>query len=81
VKNYNVLGVQIRFERVPLEDRLELLEQVQGMLCARDVLEAGIDESLQGRLELRNIDVELEEIAIKCVAGVVQQIWRMQEPS
>ncbi len=76
VKYDNILGVQIRLECIPLEDGLKLLEQVQGMLCASDILEACVDESLQSCLELRNIDIELEEIAIECVAGVVEKICK-----
>ncbi len=72
VKYHYVFGVQIGLERVPLKDGLELLEQIQGMLRARDIFEAGVDEPLQGRLKLGDIDVELKEITIKRVAGVVE---------
>ena len=79
MKYHYILGVQIRLERVSLEDGLKLLEQVQRMLCARNIFKAGVNEALQCRLELCNVDVELKEIAVKSVAGVVKQIWKVKE--
>ena len=46
VEDDYVLRVQVRLERLALQDRLELLEQVERVLGARDVLKACVDEAL-----------------------------------
>ena len=72
MKDHNVLRVEIRLQGLALQDRLELLEEVQRVLGARDVFEARVDEALQRGLELGHVHVEFKEVPVESVAGVVQ---------
>mmetsp|Transcript_26221 Transcript_26221/g.66047 ORF Transcript_26221/g.66047 Transcript_26221/m.66047 type:complete len:412 (+) Transcript_26221:7324-8559(+) len=74
VENDRELGLQVRAQRLPLEDALELLQQVQGAGDARDRLEALVDELLQGRLEVGDAHVEVDVVAVEAVVVEVQQV-------
>ena len=54
-----------------------MTQEQQGLLGTGDVLEGGVDEILQLCLEIVNVDVELQKVAIVLVLGVIQQVVRL----
>ena len=79
----HVLGVEVRAERVGLQDHLELLEQVERVLRRRDVLEGRVDRHLQRRLEDRLVRVEDLVLGVEAVVVVdVEHVARalLQRP-
>ena len=56
---------------------LQLLEHAEGVLGRGDVLEGGVDEALQRALELVDVGVELEVVAVELVEREVEQLVRL----
>eukprot|EP00951_Prasinocladus_malaysianus_P027986 scaffold253275_cov43-Prasinocladus_malaysianus.AAC.5 len=69
-------GVQV--EAVVLEDHhvlaLEVVLEVEGVVGGGDVLKGRVDEALQRHLEVVDVDVELEDVAVKLVSPKVEQV-------
>jgi hypothetical protein len=63
-----------------LEDGLKLLEEAERLLCARDIFKGRVDEALERGLELGDVDVELEKVAVEGVFAVVQEVvWLLPD--
>mmetsp|Transcript_32173 Transcript_32173/g.96037 ORF Transcript_32173/g.96037 Transcript_32173/m.96037 type:complete len:696 (-) Transcript_32173:372-2459(-) len=77
LKDDQELGLEIVLERLALQRRLELAEEHEGVLGGGDVLEGLVDEALKRRLELVDVGVELEVIAVKLVHLKVEQVVRL----
>eukprot|EP00968_Pinguiococcus_pyrenoidosus_P007308 scaffold486_cov254-Pinguiococcus_pyrenoidosus.AAC.1 len=72
------LGVQVALERLALQDGLELVQQLEAVLDGRDVLEALVDELLEAALQVADLHVELDVVAVELVVVVVQQVVAAQ---
>ena len=77
LEDHHVLVVEVLLQALALENRLKLTQEQQGLLGTGDVLEGGVDEILQLCLEIVNVDVELQKVAIVLVLGVIQQVVRL----
>ena len=77
VEDDHVLVLEIRAQRVALQDGLELLQQVERLLGRADVLERRVDEALQLRLQVVDLDLEVHEVAVELRVGEVQQVVRL----
>lgn len=57
-----------------LQNSLKLAQQIEGILCGRNVLKRGVDEGLHAGLQCMDVDIELQKVPIKLIPRVVQQI-------
>ena len=64
LKNDVQLRVEVALQRLALQDRLERRQQPQRVLYRGNVLEALVDEVLQGALEVGDLDLR----GASCVA-------------
>lgn len=70
----HVLVCEISAQRVPGQDAVDLFQQVERVVRAGDVGERAIDEELQAHLEVVDVDVELEVLAVELRVVKVQEI-------
>mmetsp|Transcript_17790 Transcript_17790/g.60027 ORF Transcript_17790/g.60027 Transcript_17790/m.60027 type:complete len:645 (-) Transcript_17790:418-2352(-) len=68
------LGVEVALQRLPLQDGLELVQQIERILDGGDVLKRLVDKMLQQRLQVRDLDVELDVVPVELVVVVVEQV-------
>jgi hypothetical protein len=68
------LRVEVVAQRLPLQDGGEAFEQRQRVLDVGDAAEALVHELLQQRLQLGDLHVELDAVAVERVVAVVQQV-------
>jgi hypothetical protein len=69
-----VLRVEAVSEVVSVKDRLELSEELEGVLNAGDDLEVLVDVVLKLSLDGGNTDVEHNEVTIEHVVAVVEEL-------
>ena len=74
LEDQHVLLVQVGPQTLPLQDGLELSKKVKGGLRGRGLVKGDVDEVLELRLQLMDVHVELQQIPIELVPGVLQQI-------
>ena len=68
-----VLGLEARFERVSVENALEFSEETERVNNGSDAGERLVDVLLEEGLDVRDVDVELNKVAVESVVSVLQK--------
>mmetsp|Transcript_6230 Transcript_6230/g.12947 ORF Transcript_6230/g.12947 Transcript_6230/m.12947 type:complete len:313 (+) Transcript_6230:11590-12528(+) len=71
------LAVQVGLEGLALEDGLELVKQVEGVLNRSDILERHVDKLLESALEIVDLHIKLDVVAVELVVVVVEEVVRL----
>jgi hypothetical protein len=67
VENDGVLRVEVMLEGLALQNCLELAQECKCLGSVVHLVKARVDKVLKGPLQLADVDVELEKVAVKVV--------------